>query len=129
MYVDADVLYAYLKPTDWLKEFTGKILKEKVITSSVTIMELEIVSKKDFDETFSNQVLERLKKIKNLEIANLDQKVLEKAVQLRKKHGLGIFDSIHVATALIRKRDIISSDLMFERVKELKRIDPREFRR
>ena len=128
MYVDADVLYAYLKPSDWLKSFAEKIIKKEMITSSITVVELEIVAKRDFSEDFANQILDELKKLPNIKIVELNKKILEKSVELRKNHGLNIFDAVHAATALIYKKSIISSDLMFERIKELNRIDPREIK-
>lgn len=128
MYVDADVLYAYLKPTDWLKSFSQRILAKKVITSSATIMELEFVARRDFGEEFADQILERVKEIKNITLVDLNPEILEMSVKIRKEYKLNIFDAVHVATAIVHKEDIVSSDLMFERVKEVKRIDPREFK-
>tara|TARA_Y100000310_G_C20604432_1_gene774775 strand:- start:473 stop:841 length:369 start_codon:yes stop_codon:yes gene_type:complete len=122
------MFYANLKPSDWLKKHAEKILKEKdLVTSSVTILELELIAKRDFDEDFSNEVLMRLQGLKNLRILNLSEKVLVKAVELRKEYKLNIFDSVHMATAIVTKEDIISSDNMFDLVDGVKRKDPREF--
>jgi predicted nucleic acid-binding protein len=129
VYLDADVLYSYLKPEDWLKPFAENILdkKDKFITSIVTVIEIEIVSLRELGSTFSLSVLSRLKTLKNLEILPLSIDVLEKSVELRKLYGLSIFDSIHAATCLLNNVEIISSDSIFDKVKGLERIDPRNF--
>ena len=130
MYIDADVIYAHIKSTDWLKLYADKIISLKNLqTSIISITELEIVSKRDFQDDFYNNVLEKIKKIKNLTIINLDIPILEKAIELRKKYNLGIFDSIHIATAIILKEKvIISSDSAFDNLAEIKREDPRMYK-
>jgi predicted nucleic acid-binding protein len=51
---------------------------------------------------------------------------MEKARELRKKHILNIFDSIHLATAIIsREKVIVSSDSAFDAISEIRREDPR----
>ena len=128
MYLDADVLYAYLKPTDWLKNYALKVIKHpNLITSSITILELEIISKRDFDLEFSTNVLSKVKLLSNLKIVEFNEQIQEKAVELRKKHQINIFDSIHAATTILKNEIIISSDLAFDSIKELKRKDPRTF--
>ena len=72
MYLDADVLYAYLKETDWLKKYSKIILKSKnLITSTITITELELISKRDFNDNFSNNVIQEILKLKNLKLVIL----------------------------------------------------------
>jgi|SRR3989344_6974444 len=127
MYIESDLLYAYLKQEDWLKKYSLLVLKKfKVVTSVITITELEIVSKRDFGNNFANSVLENLQKIKNLNFIDLDVKILEKSVDLRKRFELNIFDALHAASAIISKKDIISTDKIFDKVENLKRIDPRK---
>jgi len=128
MYVEADILYSYLKPTDWLKESSVKILKKykNLKTSVITITEIELVSKRDFGEQFSNSVLERVKDIKNIKLLDLDLNILKRAVEYRKKYGLNIFDSIHAASAFKIKKEIISTDSIYDLIEEIKRKDPRQ---
>jgi len=127
MYVGVDVLYAYLKESDWLKESAEKILKKKVKTSVITIVEVEIVAKRDFGDEFANSVFERLKELKSLEIVSLEPKILEKAVEFRINFGLNIFDSLHAASAFVLDEEIVSSDRVYDIVEGIERIDPREF--
>ncbi len=130
MYIDADVIYAHIKPTDWLKLYADKIISLKNLqTSIISITELEIAAKRDFQDDFYNRVLDKVKEIKNLKIINLDIKILKKAIELRKQYSLGIFDSIHIATAIIFKENvIISSDSAFDNIVEIKRKDPRAYK-
>jgi len=128
MYLDADVLYAYLKETDWLKKYSKIILKSKnLITSTITITELELISKRDFNNNFSNNVIQEILKLKNLKLIDLTQEVLLKATELRVEYKLNIFDAIHAATTIINKDTIISTDHAFDIITELKRKDPRTF--
>ncbi len=128
MYIEADILYSYLKPTDWLKACSAKILNKynNLKTSAITITEIELVSKRDFGEQFSNSVLERVKDIKNLKFLALDISILKKAVEYRKKYGLNIFDSIHAASAFKIKKEIISTDNIYDIIEGMKRKDPRQ---
>lgn len=130
MYLEADVLYSYLKPDDWLKADAERILnkKTKFTTSVVTAIEIEIVSQRDFDPEFSLSVLSRLKHLKNLEIIPLESAILEKSIQIRRKHNLTIFDSIHAANCLAKNLEMISTDPIFDKVLGLKRIDPRSLK-
>ncbi len=129
MYIEADMLYAYLKTSDWLKKHAETILKKfKVVTSIITIIEIEFVAKRDFGNEFANSILEKPEKIENLEFTNLQAEILKNAVEFRKKFNLNIFDAIHAATANYLKKDIISTDRIFDIIPEIKRIDPREIK-
>ncbi len=127
MYVDADVIFAVLKPNDRHLDFARKIInsKEKLYTSTVTFVELEIVLKRELSDFLSQNVLTLvLEKIPVLEIIHFDKKILDKSLELRKQFGVGIFDSIHAATALLYDKKIASSDHIFDRINSLKRIKP-----
>ena len=128
MYVEADMLYSYLKPSDWLKEYAMKVIdKYKLSTSVITIVEIELVSKRDFGDDFANSIAENLEKLKNLEFIPLKVNVVKKAIEYRKKFGLNIFDSLHAASAFVLKKDILSTDRAYDLIDEIKRVDPREF--
>lgn len=128
MYLEADVLYACLKPADWLKADAERILgkDEKFITSAATVIEMEIVSLRDFGSDFSLSVLTKLKSIKNLEMLPITTDNLDKAVEIRKSYGLSIFDSIHASVCLISGEKLVSTDPVFDKIKDLIRIDPRD---
>ena len=126
MYVEADLLYAYLKPKDWLKEYSIKILNRfNVATSVITVTEIELVSKRDFGNEFSNLALEKLGEINNLKFVDLNIEIIKKSVEFRKEYNINIFDALHAATAFKLKKRMISTDRIFDIIKEVKRIDPR----
>ena len=132
MYVEADLIYSLIKPEDWLKPVSEKLFKklskEKLFTSVITVTEIEIVSRREIGIEFSDKVLELIEsRIKNIEFIPLTKEILKRAVEVRKKHGLNIFDSLHSATCLVHKEEILSTDKVFDFVKDLKRIDPRDF--
>jgi predicted nucleic acid-binding protein len=131
--LDIDVLYAHLKPHDWLKEGATRVLTRvregglRAYASAHAIVELEIIGRRDFGPEFANQVLQRVGRIEQLRLIAVDRVVLRRAMQLRRRHELGIFDGLHAATALLQDRQIISTDVSFDRVPRLVRLDPREF--
>ena len=68
--------------------------------------------------------LAAFKEMSNIGEAQLTVNVVLKASEIREKYGLTYFDSLHGATAILSDGKIISSDKAFERVKELKAINP-----
>lgn len=129
MYIEADMLYSYIKPTDWLKKYAETAINNEtdLKTSLITIIEIEFIAKRDFDDDFANLVLEKLEKIKNLKFIPLDINIVKKAVEFRKKYKLNIFDSLHASTAFIINENIISTDHIYDSIEEIKRTNPMEF--
>jgi len=123
MYVDTDIFYALIKTGDRHAEFAEKIMREKgLYTSAITLLELEIVIRREISDELSKQVVSLfLKKFPNTEIVDFTQKVHAKSQSLRQEFDLGVFDSVHVATALLHDKHIASTDTSFDRVKGLKR--------
>lgn len=125
MYVDTDILYALLKPNDRHLEFAKKILasNEAPCTSAITLVELEIVVKRELSDFLSQNILDAVLEVApSLKILELNQKILKKSLELRQKFGIGVYDSIHAATAIAKGKKIASTDHIFDRIKELKRI-------
>ncbi len=125
MYIDTDILYALLKPNGRHLEFAKKILDSNEIayTSVITLVELEIVVKREISDFLSQNILEAvMEKAPMLKIVELNQKIFKKSLELRQKFGLGIYDSLHAATAIAKDKKIASTDHIFDRIKELKRI-------
>jgi len=125
MYLDADLIYALIKKKDRHEELAEKILSEegKFYTSIVTLLELEIIVKRELSDELSMEILGLVKKkIPALTIKALDSNIMQSSLNLRKKYGLGIFDSIHAATALANDKKIASTDRIYDRIPSLKRI-------
>ena len=126
MYVDLDLIYALIKEGDRHQETAKKILGQTkgTYTSVVTLLELEIVVKREMNDFLSTHVGELFQKhAPTMKIVPLTEVIFKKSLALREKYGLGIFDSIHAATALTHDKKIASTDKAFERVTELKRAD------
>jgi len=123
MYVDLDMIFAQIKKDDRLKETSDLLLKseEKQYTSALTLVELEIVLKREVSDFLSKETAGLFReKFPRILIVGFDKKILEKSLELRQKYDLGIFDSVHAATALRYDKRIASTDAVFERVLGLK---------
>lgn len=119
MYLDVDVLYALLKDRDYHKEYAQKVVSEKEVkvTSSVSLLELEIVVKRELGDAHSLNLtrwVERL--VPGLKIIAFSHNQFEKSLELRAKHGLGIFDAVHAAVCLERGGRMASTDKAYARI-------------
>ena len=124
MYVDTVLLVAILKPNDRHKSFSEQIInsKENLYTSAATLIELEIVVKREISDFLSKSILTIIaEKIPRLKIIPFDQKTLQKSLELRKKYELGIYDSIHAATCLLKDKKIASTDHIFDKIPGIER--------
>jgi predicted nucleic acid-binding protein len=125
VYVDLDLIYAKIKKDDHLRGISSSILKskEKQYTSIVTLLELEIVLKREISDYLSKETMQLFgENFPRIKIIGLNEKIFEKSLELRKKCGLGIFDAIHAATALLHDKRIASTDTSYKRVPGLKTI-------
>ena len=132
-YLDVDILYAHIKPEDWLKKPAERLL-EKVrkrqldaYTNLMSIIELQVVSLRDYDRAFSLDIAKRIREVSELRLIPLTNNVLEAAENLRRTYtNLGIFDSLHAANASLEDNRIVSTDTTYDQIEELERIDPRQ---
>ena len=125
MYIDTDIVYALIKFEDVHKETAKRILEtpEKKYSSIVTIIELELVLKKEMGDGISKDVLKILDDLPHkIAIKEVDEKTISLSIDIRKRYNLGIFDSIHAACALLNDKRIGSTDGSYDRIKELTRI-------
>ena len=125
MYVDVDLLYALIKENDRHRETAEKVLggKSKLCTSAVGLLELEILIKREMSDFLSLHVDELVRqKFPKLKVIPFSEKLFKESLALRQRHGLGIFDSIHAATALAVRHKIASTDHVFDRVPLLERM-------
>lgn len=120
-FIDTDVLFALLKPNDWLHDAALKAIKTSgLYTSSLVFVELAVVVRRELNEAISTRLPEVLPV--PIKVVNFSMNAFNKSSELRDNYNLGIFDAAHAATALENDGSIISSDAAFDRVKELKRI-------
>lgn len=86
------------------------------------LVELEIVVKRELSDEMSKHThqifMEKFQKVK---IMPFNEKIYKKSQELRKRFDLGVFDSIHAATALLEDGKIASTDSAYDRVQGLTR--------
>jgi len=137
MMVETDVLYAFIKKSDWLKPLADElILKIKngefgiVYAPRETLHEIYYVSaeeKVSVDELISR--VAALTSIDNLVFLNTTVEIDLLALVIMRQYGVtSIFDAYYAATALNQVSDhtVISTDEVFDKIPGLTRIHPRE---
>lgn len=125
MYLDTDIILALIKKEDWLKKYVSGLDLKEAKTSTFTIIEARIVLEREYSREEANSALKKIKDFK-IEIVSVDEKTLLKSQELIEKyHTLGIFDSIHVASAIVNKEKLVSTDNIFSEISEIIQINPR----
>jgi len=121
MYLDTDCILALIKESDWLKEPVRKrLLKEKgLCTSVLSIIECKLIFAREENLETSLRVEKKVLH-ERIKLLPLDDKVLTMSNTLQKKYPiLGIFDSIHIGTAIISNERILSTDHIFPQIAEI----------
>jgi len=127
MYLDTDIVLSQIKRRDWLKDIVKRKLSEidePFCTSAITVVECQIVLMR---EEGREEAIEAMGKIESLglRILPLTKDVLAKSTELLAKYSkLNIFDSIHLAHAILEGKRILSTDRLFDEIKEVERVDP-----
>ena len=125
MYLDTDIILALIKEEDWLKQIVSRLNLKGAKTSTFTVIESRIVLEREYSRNDANEALKKINNLK-IEILSVDRKIIEKSQELIDKYNrLGIFDSIHVACAVVYNESLISTDNAFDEIKEIKLINPR----
>ncbi len=137
MIIETDMLYAYVKKTDWLKSVATRLLndisagKHGVVHASREVLhELYYVSMNEgvsLDEYITRAA--SITAIDNLEFHPTTHETDLLAFVMMKQYGItSLFDAYHAATALGVEEDhiIVSTDTVFDKVPGIKRIDPRD---
>jgi|SRR5208283_2537306 len=135
--IETDMLYAYVKKKDWLKETANSIISRiikgefgQVYASRESLHEIYYVSKEE--GVSSDEIVNRgatLTAIKNLTFLETTSAIDLLALVLMRQYGFtSIFDAYYAATALNQVEDhtIISTDKVFDCVPGLIRVDPRK---
>jgi predicted nucleic acid-binding protein len=135
--IETDMLYAYVKKEDWLKETARSIISRiikgefgQVYVPRECLHEIYYVSKEEGVST--DELINRaatLTAIQNLTFIDTTFEIDLLALVLMRQYGFtSIFDAYYAATALnqIEDHTIISTDKVFDCVPGLVRIDPRK---
>lgn len=127
-YLDTDCILALIKESDWLKSHVENAVgpDEKYYMSVLTVIECKLVISREDQREKIHDLNVRIMD-HNIELLPVDNYVERVSDQLLKKYDfLGIFDSIHAATAIINGLTILSTDHIFPLMEELSVNDPRD---
>ncbi len=137
MIIETDMLYAYVKKEDWLKETANNLISRiingdfaQVYASRDCLHELYYVSKEEGVTT--DEIIARyaaLTAIQNLTFLETTSEIDLLALVLMRQYSFGsIFDAYYASTALNQVEDhtIVSTDKVFDCIPGLIRIDPRK---
>ena len=135
--IETDMLYAYVKKEDWLKETATNTISKiekgefgQVYVPRECLHEIYYVSKEEgvsIDELIRRAAT--LTAIQNLSFLETTFEIDLLALVLMRQYGFtSIFDAYYAATALnqIEDHTIISTDKVFDCIPGLIRIDPRK---
>jgi predicted nucleic acid-binding protein len=130
LYVDANIfIYAAINTKELGRASRFLLQKiqmgeEKAETSVLTFDEVFwVVKKHNLELAF--EACEALLNFPNLELVSADKEIVSSALLIIRKFHLAPRDAIHAATAIAGKADIIvSTDVDFDKVKELRRKTP-----
>jgi predicted nucleic acid-binding protein len=126
VYVDSDIFYALLKPSDFNRDLAQRIARDSgtaKVTSVMTLVELAIVAKRDLGEPDSLGLKRRIKSlVPRLRILPLTCAQMARSDGLRTRYGLGIFDAVHASVCLEQDGLMASSDEAFDRVAGIRRV-------
>jgi len=137
--IESDVLYAYVKENDWLKEASERLVSKiekgdfgEVYASREVLHELYYVSL-DEEVRIDDYVyrVANLTSVKNLVFLETSYEIDLLAISLMKQYRLtSIFDAYYAATCLnqVRDRKIVTTDTVYDRIPGISRIDPRDLK-
>ena len=135
MIIESDLLYAYIKESDWLKPVALSVMDMisrgelgEVKASREVLHEIYYVS---IEEGISlNEVINRLAHLTAIDNLTFVETTWEDdllALSLMAQYGLtSIFDAYYAALALRSEEPIVSTDHIYDRVAGLRRVDPRD---
>ncbi len=131
MLIETDIIISLVRKNDKQHYNTLKILekhKKELSLSPYSLSELDLLVWSDTFKVKNKELffklLEETIKFYDVDIVKPKALHVAKAYELRLKYGLLFFDSLHAATAIIEKTPLLSYDGVYEKVKELKYINP-----
>ncbi|MBO3755395.1 MAG: type II toxin-antitoxin system VapC family toxin [Candidatus Brockarchaeota archaeon] len=131
--IESNLLLASIKKEDRLKPIAKRILEEidsgklkGVYASVATIQEIVFwfYNRQLFDELV--KAVNALLHLKNIEWITIRPEICLTASILINEYKVSPFDAYHIATAIFRDRIIISTEHVYDKIKGIKRIDPKE---
>ncbi len=141
--IEADLLLAYLTSKDghhagaakyFSRIMSGELTKPVLTPFALQELELGVRTEKILPHgkavkneeevaAFMTEICEALD-FYGIAIQPIECGIFIRAAEIRKKYGLAYYDSHHASAALFYDKAIVSTDRQYDRVKDLKRIDP-----
>jgi predicted nucleic acid-binding protein len=131
--VELDLLIAFVNSSDRHHRAADKIFRKimtgemkDVSAASSAYLEYELVHRSlGYPAEDTRKEISSFKNFPNLGEEPLTSEVMLEAMQLREAvKGMTYFDSMHASTALLYDGEIISTDVIYDKVSTLRRIDP-----
>ncbi len=126
--IETDTIVAFINNNDPYHKNAKEIIKRvskgelNVKTSSVSLIELQLIYKsKQIEYEFEMDLVE-LQSIKNMEWAPINVESCLSAMYFRKTYNLSFFDSLHVGIAINQDKTIIAQDEAYDNIAGLKKI-------
>ena len=133
-YIDANIfIYPILYESEYSKYYEKlffSIINKKffAMTSMLTWDEIVHSIWKNRTREIAIREGEKFLRFPNLIFAEVNSKIISKAQQLITKYNIKPRDAIHTATALLSNcNEIISDDDDFDKIEEIRRINPENF--
>lgn len=134
--VELDMMIALVNSSDLLHEAAdrlfravreGRLKSVRIAVSALLEYEL-LLRSRGVAEAEIRGDLRAFAMIRNLGEQPLTTEAVTLASELRERHGLTYFDSLHCASAILFDGKIISVDEAYDTVPSVSRIDPRSLR-
>ena len=132
--IESDLLLAYIKKSDWLKPAAEKILSSvasgdipDVYASTATLQEIIFWF---FNRNMHRELVQATNAIihiRNMRWVDLSPEICLTASMLIKEYEINPFDAYHAATAVSEDKTILSTEHVYDRIKGIRRIDPRDY--
>jgi len=132
--LESDLLLAYVKKEDRLKPVAEKILVgidsgrlKGFYASTAAIQEIVFWF---FNRNLLKELVDAVNAlihIRNLDWVGITSEICLTASILMSEYGVSPFDSYHAATAISRDKKILSTEHVYDVIKGIERIDPKDF--
>ncbi len=135
MLIESDTFIATIKENDRLRDDAAYIISAihkgeitGAYASSAALQEVIFWLLKENRAAEVVTAVSSLLDIRNLEWINVSKEICLNAAALIEEYQMGPFDAYHAATALSMDGRIISSDHIFDKIKNIERIDQKSIR-
>lgn len=95
--------------------------KITIISSVLVLIEVLTGYRKANDEILEQEFKQMMREFPNIEVHNIDYKLIDKVVDLRTKYNIKTPDAIHLAAAIENQAEVfITNDKSLNKIKEIK---------